>query len=129
MFKLRVNHYISIILFIVIACILVSGSDQSQNTKEVNHDGTSDETAAGDHGETKKLSGITKFKKLFSEHRVMQLNAIKSLQHFGDYTQRFKLVEIMLQQLFSVMSRARANLTEWGHLPGDPFPDNETIQE
>ncbi|KAJ8298158.1 hypothetical protein KUTeg_024689, partial [Tegillarca granosa] len=68
-------------------------------------------------------------RKLFEENRKIQIEAVKSLQQFGDNTQRYKLVDMMLKQLMSVLAEARTNLTGWGYVPGDPFPENETIKE
>lgn len=39
-------------------------------------------------------------KRLFDQHRKIQLDAVKSLQEYGDYSQRYKLVDMMIQQLF-----------------------------
>ncbi|XP_048775826.1 coiled-coil domain-containing protein 134-like isoform X2 [Ostrea edulis] len=74
-------------------------------------------------------SPIDMYKKLFEEHRAIQLEAVKSIQNFGDYKQRFKLVEMTLQKLFTVVNEAKANLTVWGYVPGDSFPDNTTIRD
>lgn len=42
-------------------------------------------------------------KKLFNEHRKMQLSAVKSMQRFGNQEAQFKLVNVMLTQLFKVL--------------------------
>lgn len=79
---------------------------------------------------TGKISSLEKYKRLFVEHRHMQLEAVKSLQQFDDNTKKYKLVNVMLQQLFSVLNEAKQNLTQWGFVPGvDPFPENETVRE
>ncbi|XP_050415517.1 coiled-coil domain-containing protein 134 [Patella vulgata] len=75
-----------------------------------------------------KISAEEKYKKLFQEHRGTQLNAVKTITSFGSYEQKYKLVEIMLKQLFAVLNEAKTNVTEWKFLPGDPFPENETMQ-
>ncbi|PVD35082.1 hypothetical protein C0Q70_06363 [Pomacea canaliculata] len=59
----------------------------------------------------------------------MQLSAVKSMQRFGNQEAQFKLVNVMLTQLFKNLHDARQNLTMWGFLPGDEFPQNETIRE
>ena len=41
-------------------------------------------------------------KRLFLEHRHLQLEAVKSLQAFDDNTKKYKLVNVMLQKLFAV---------------------------
>ena len=41
-------------------------------------------------------------KRLFLEHRHLQLEAVKSLQAFDDNTRKYKLVNVMLQKLFAV---------------------------
>ena len=41
-------------------------------------------------------------KKLFSEHRATQLNAVKSMQKFVNHEAQYQLVSIMLNQLFKV---------------------------
>ncbi|XP_061163698.1 coiled-coil domain-containing protein 134-like [Saccostrea echinata] len=74
-------------------------------------------------------SPLEMYKKLFQEHRALQLEAVKSIQNFGEYKQRYKLVELTLQKLFTVINEAKANLTVWGYVPGDPFPDNSTIRD
>ncbi|XP_060083787.1 coiled-coil domain-containing protein 134-like [Ylistrum balloti] len=75
------------------------------------------------------LSPIDMYRSLFEKHRVMQLDAVKSIQTFGDYAQRHQLVKIMIQQLFKVLGEGKVNLTEWGYMPGDPFPVNTTIRD
>ncbi|XP_076446023.1 coiled-coil domain-containing protein 134-like [Babylonia areolata] len=76
-----------------------------------------------------KISPFEQYKKLFSEHRATQLNAVKAMQKFGNPEAQFKLVDLMLKQLFKNLEDARQNLTMWGFLPGDEFPKNETIRE
>lgn len=77
-----------------------------------------------------KIMPLERYKRLFVEHRRIQLEAVKSLQGFDDNTRKYKLVNVMLQKLFLVLSEAKQNLTQWGFVPGiDPFPDNETVRE
>lgn len=30
---------------------------------------------------------------------------------------------------FQVLEQAKDNLTEWGFVPGDPYPNNKTVQD
>lgn len=77
-----------------------------------------------------KITSFERYKRLFLEHRHLQLEAVKSLQAFDDNTRKYKLVNVMLQKLFAVINDAKQNLTQWGFVPGvDPFPENETIRE
>ncbi|XP_063413972.1 coiled-coil domain-containing protein 134-like [Mytilus trossulus] len=77
-----------------------------------------------------KIMPFERYKRLFVEHRHIQLEAVKSLQGFDDNTRKYKLVNVMLQKLFLVLGEARQNLTQWGFVPGtDPFPENETVRE
>lgn len=77
-----------------------------------------------------KITSLEKYRGLFSEHRQYQLEAVKSLQSFGDNTKKYKLVNVMLQKLFAVLNDAKQNLTQWGFVPGvDSFPENETVRE
>lgn len=76
-----------------------------------------------------KPSPIDMYRRMFEKHRVMQLDAVKSIQTFGDHAQRHQLVKIMIQQLFRVLSEGKVNLTQWGFMPGDPFPMNTTVRD
>ncbi|KAK3599222.1 hypothetical protein CHS0354_012830 [Potamilus streckersoni] len=76
-----------------------------------------------------KITPVEMYKRLFKKHRHMQLEAVKHIQKFGDYAKMYKLVDKMLKALFQVLSSAKVNVTEMGYLPGDPFPENETIRE
>ncbi|CAG2226184.1 Coiled-coil domain-containing protein 134 [Mytilus edulis] len=77
-----------------------------------------------------KIMPFERYKRLFVEHRRIQLEAVKSLQGFDDNTRKYKLVDVMLQKLFLVLGEAKQNLTQWGFVPGtDPFPENETVRE
>lgn len=76
-----------------------------------------------------RVSPLEQYKKLFTEHRATQLNAVKSMTKFGNSEAQYKLIEIMLNQLFKNLFDASQNLTSWGFIPGDDFPTNETIRE
>ncbi|KAK7096710.1 coiled-coil domain-containing protein 134-like [Littorina saxatilis] len=76
-----------------------------------------------------KFSPMEHYKKLFSEQRAMQLNAVKSMQKFGSQEAKFKLVGVMLHQLFKNLQDSSQNLTAWGYTPGDEFPENKTVRE
>lgn len=76
-----------------------------------------------------KRSPLEMYKKLFQEHRAIQLEAVKSIQNYGEYKQRHQLVKMTLEKLFKVISEAKVNLTVWGFIPGDPFPENTTIRD
>nr|XP_022328175.1 coiled-coil domain-containing protein 134-like [Crassostrea virginica] len=78
---------------------------------------------------TGQRSPLDMYKKLFQEHRGIQMEAVKSIQNYGEYKQRYQLVEMTLQKLFTVINEAKANLTTWGYLPGDPFPRNNTVRD
>ncbi|KAL5011765.1 hypothetical protein ScPMuIL_010316 [Solemya velum] len=91
------------------------------------------DTEGGEDDQTDGLQGsLTQeqmYRRLFESNRAIQLEAVKSIQEFGDYAQRYKLLTVMLDQLFKVLQEARTNLTQWGYMPGDPFPNNSTIME
>ncbi|XP_067663085.1 coiled-coil domain-containing protein 134-like [Haliotis asinina] len=129
------HHLRSALLVVVLLYICtISGEDKgkSKTVKAGDAAKPTEEGRADDESAdvvTGKISAFDRFKKLFAEHRSLQLNAIKSLQHFADNVQRHKLVEIMLQQLFTTLAQARVNITQWGVLPGDPFPEEESKQE
>ncbi|XP_005097575.1 coiled-coil domain-containing protein 134 [Aplysia californica] len=80
-------------------------------------------------GSQVNLSPFEKYKRLFNEHRSRQLEAVKSILNFGDEKQRYELINVMLKQLFKTIEQAKVNLTMSGFLPGDPFPENDTVRD
>ncbi|XP_060595746.1 coiled-coil domain-containing protein 134-like isoform X2 [Ruditapes philippinarum] len=68
--------------------------------------------------------------KLFEHQRAIQLDAIKSLQKSNmKYDHKYKLTETMVKDIFRVLEESKNNLTEFGFVPGDPFPENETVRD
>ncbi|CAL1539092.1 unnamed protein product [Lymnaea stagnalis] len=72
---------------------------------------------------------LDQYKRYFVLHRSKQLDAVRSITMLENNQQRHQLVNIMLKQLFLVLSEAKQNLTNAGYLPGDPFPVDETVKE
>lgn len=68
--------------------------------------------------------------RLFNQNRAMQIEAVKKLVNADwKYEKKYLTAETTLNNLFLVLEQAKNNLTEWGFVPGDPFPDNMTIQD
>lgn len=72
---------------------------------------------------------LDQYKRYFVLHRSKQLDAVRSITKLENNQQRHQLVNIMLKQLFLVLSEAKQNLTTAGYLPGDPFPVDEAVKE
>ncbi|XP_053399201.1 coiled-coil domain-containing protein 134-like [Mercenaria mercenaria] len=68
--------------------------------------------------------------KLFEHQRAIQLDAVKSMQKSKmKHDHKYKLTETMVNDIFRVLEESKNNLTEYGFVPGDPFPENETIRD
>ncbi|XP_033743724.1 coiled-coil domain-containing protein 134-like [Pecten maximus] len=108
-----------------VTCVIIGGASANDRG-----DSNTEDLGLQSHEDGEgKISHIDVYRSLFEKHRVMQLDAVKSIQTFGDYAQRHQLVKIMVQQLFKVLGEGKVNLTEWGYMPGDPFPLNTTIRD
>lgn len=69
------------------------------------------------------------YHKLFRHKRAVQLEAVRSVSSLDKYEKQYKMVRLLLEQIFKVMAESKVKLTEAGYLPGDPFPDDETVRE
>ncbi|KAK2188577.1 hypothetical protein NP493_128g04022 [Ridgeia piscesae] len=69
------------------------------------------------------------YRKLFRQKRAVQLEAVRSISSLEKYEKQYKMVRLLLEQIFKVMADSKVKLTEAGYLPGDPFPKDETIRE
>lgn len=77
-----------------------------------------------------QASAYDRYVKLFEHQRAIQLDAVKSLQKSKlKHDQKYKLTEKMVSDIFKVLEESKNHLTEYGFVPGDPFPENETIRD
>ena len=69
------------------------------------------------------------FKRLFQEKRLYQLGAVKQLQSL-DPEKQTKLLEAMITQMLTVLTKSRTKLLEGGYeAQGGGLPADETVRE
>ncbi|WAQ99705.1 CC134-like protein [Mya arenaria] len=77
-----------------------------------------------------KISEFQRYLGLFEQNRAIQVDAVKSIVKSNlKYENKYKLTKAMIEQIFQVIGEAKTNLTEWGFVPGDDWPQDKTVQE
>jgi len=59
----------------------------------------------------------------FGVKRAEQVEGVKRIQKLKDYSKRYKMVDILLQNLFKVLLSAKVQVIEMGYIPGEEFPE------
>lgn len=78
--------------------------------------------------ESDETPGEHLFRKLFKQRRAEQLDAVKGLVAIGSYEKQFKMVNVILDKVFSVIQNSRVLLESSGYAPGmSNFPTDETV--
>ncbi|KAL4229935.1 hypothetical protein ACF0H5_010326 [Mactra antiquata] len=120
------------LLYLCIICnlynVLESVDTDNKHVIEVVDENTNvDEVVGKIQGE---ISTFERYVKLFEHNRAIQIDAVKSLQKSKmKHEQKYRLTQMMVTDLFKVLEQAKDNLTQWGYLPGDPMPDNDTVRD
>jgi len=69
------------------------------------------------------------FRRLFQEKRLYQLGAVKQLQNL-DPEKQMKMLDAMVSQLLTVLTKSRARLIEGGYeVEGGGLPADEQLRE
>ncbi|KAK7789979.1 hypothetical protein R5R35_009629 [Gryllus longicercus] len=68
------------------------------------------------------------FRKLFKQRRAEQLDAVKGLVALSSYEKQYKMVNVILDKVFSVIQNSRVLLESSGYAAGiSSFPRDETV--
>ncbi|XP_064610209.1 coiled-coil domain-containing protein 134-like [Liolophura sinensis] len=116
----------------------VAHVDQTKSS-ETRDSKTSETEKITEQTDTQKSTGETSGKipvsswqmymKVFEQNRAVQLEAVKNMQAYGKYEQRYQLADIVIKQLMKVLAEAKVNVTQWGFVPGDPYPEETHVRE
>lgn len=69
------------------------------------------------------------YRRLLRQKRISHLEAIKAIVELGSYEKQFKMIDLILTKLFSVMADNRIKLMENGFVAGDAFPSLENVRD
>jgi len=72
-----------------------------------------------------KLSRKSLYKSGFGVKRAEQVEGVKRIQKIKDYSKQYKMVHILLNNLFKVLIKAKVAVVEMGYIPGDEFPEDQ----
>lgn len=72
-----------------------------------------------------KLSRKTLYMTGFGVKRAEQIEGVKRIRKMKDYSKQYKIVNILLNNLFKVLIKAKVAVVEMGYIPGDEFPDDQ----
>uniref|UniRef100_A0A7M6DR17 Coiled-coil domain-containing protein 134 n=2 Tax=Clytia hemisphaerica TaxID=252671 RepID=A0A7M6DR17_9CNID len=79
--------------------------------------------------ETATSLNITKkelYKYGFQVKRAEQIEGVKRIMKIDNYEKQFKMVKLLVEKLFNVLSTAKVQVTEFGYIPGGEFPDDQS---
>lgn len=122
----RVPLPILLVVMIIIPETFTDPSVLNSNSKETEEESISNSSEMKNEANTNN-NNVLIYQKLFLHQRGFQKEAITSLLQMTPVNQ-YKFVKSMMDEIFKVLEKARNNLTKWGHLPDDPFPQNEMIR-
>lgn len=66
---------------------------------------------------------------LFREKRKSHREAVKAILGLKTYEKQYKMVNLIMEKMFSTTEEAKVFLMEAGFTPGDPFPTNEKMRD
>merc|ERR1712096_137565 len=105
----------SLILFsLMINCFLLTTSDDPATT-----------TAQPEVQQRTTISRKNLYMSGFSIKRAEQIAGVKRIQSLKDYSKQYKMVEVVLNNLFKVLMNAKLVVMEMGYIPGDEFPEEQ----
>lgn len=85
------------------------------------------------HNETaedlERIKAEILFKSLFRRKRAEQVDAVKTILNFGRYEKQYKMISVMLQKMFDVISSAKTIIESSDYIPASSFPQNDTVKE
>lgn len=109
-------------LFVVIyASVSVLANEESiSNTTE---------RSAKDKSSDKEDAQISIYRAIFKQKRAEQTLAAESILKLNDYSKQYKMVEIVLEKLFTVLEDAKVKVTASSYIPGQAFPTEKSELE
>jgi len=72
-----------------------------------------------------KISKKDLYKYGFKLKRSEQIEAVKRIVKIEDYSKRYSMVKIVLEQIFKVLLNAKIKVIEFGYIPGEEFPESQ----
>jgi hypothetical protein len=80
--------------------------------------------------ESKAMIGSKEeFKIFFKEKRRQQLSAVKTLQSFGKYEQKYSMVNNVFNKVFEVQEKAKLIIENSSYILGSDLPKDQTLLE
>ncbi|XP_066287080.1 coiled-coil domain-containing protein 134-like [Branchiostoma lanceolatum] len=114
------NFYL---LFCIVLHLFVAGRCEDPPKENVAGD-VLDTGNAPDH----KISGWDIYKRLFAHKRMDHKDAVSTIVAMEGYAKQYKMINILLDNIFKVIPDAQTSLQQAGYYPG-PFPENTDIKD
>lgn len=91
--------------------------------------GNTTERPAKDKSSDKDDVQISVYRAIFKQKRAEQTLAAESILKLNDYSKQYKMVEIVLEKLFTVLQDAKVKVTASSYIPGQAFPTEKSELE
>ncbi|XP_078683483.1 coiled-coil domain-containing protein 134-like [Branchiostoma floridae x Branchiostoma belcheri] len=111
------------LVFFLVLHLFVAGRCEDPAKENV-----SDEDLATGNVSDQKLSGWDVYKRLFVHKRVDHKDAVSTIVAMEGYAKQYKMINILLENIFKVLPDAQTSLQQAGYYPG-PFPENTDIKD
>ncbi|XP_077983771.1 coiled-coil domain-containing protein 134-like [Glandiceps talaboti] len=73
--------------------------------------------------------GLLLYRQLFQTRRQDHMEAINNILALQDYEKQYKLVSLVYEKLFEVLSGAKAAIQQTNYIPGDKFPTDDNTKD
>jgi len=111
----------------------INTSDENNNVQSTNKEVITDLSMTPDEPKPKTenipFSPSQIYQHLFKQKRLAHKEAMSSLLALEKYEKQYKMLKILLEQMFKVISTSRIRLMESGFIAGDDIPTEENSRD